>query len=188
MNAVTLLRNQIAGVHGRYHDVIEAILPGEWKAQVHPRGNPVGFLAWHIPATRDWAVHVWCQGHEQLRHSSNAGKRPGINPAHPPFGMSFDDAVAVAAAATLGDVLAYADEVFAATMSYLETLTDDALDLLPDTRAANARVPYQTAGYLEEIDDMYDFPVWRTLTGPAFAHARGHVDEISAALEAIRSK
>ena len=43
--------------------------------------------------------------------------------------MSFDDAVAIAAQGSRDDVLAYADEVQAATMTFLDGLTDAGLDL-----------------------------------------------------------
>ena len=42
---------------------------------------------------------------------------------------------------------------------------------------------YETSGYLAEVDDMYDMPVWRMLAGPCFGHAREHVGEIRANLQ-----
>lgn len=188
MNAVTLLRSQLTAVHGMYGEVVGSLTPEEWVARAHPQANPLGFLAWHLAATRDWAVHIWCQGVPQVRTFSAIGSRPGINPACPPFGMSFDEAVAIAAQVSRDDVLAYADEVQAATMTFLDGRTDAGLETVPDTRSHNAGVKNQTAGYLEEIDDMYDFPIWRTLTGPCFGHARGHLAEILMTRELLRNK
>lgn len=189
MDAVTLLRNQLTGVHGMYREVVETIAPDEWTARAHPGANSLGFLAWHMPAVRDWAVHVWCLGVPEVRVSTPAGARPGINPPHPPFGMSLAEADAIARAASRDDVLAYADAVNAATMSYLDTLTEGDLDTVPDTRAHSARVTaYHIPGYLEEVSDMYDFPIWRTLGGPCYGHSRGHLGEMLAALEALRAR
>jgi hypothetical protein len=187
MKAVTLLRYQLTGVHDMHMEVVGGLTPDEWTARAHAHGNPLGFLAWHMPATRDWAINTWLQGRPTIRASSSAGKRPGINPAQPPFGMSFEDAGAIAAACTRDDVLAYAADVHEATMAFLDTLDDDALDVVPDTHGHNALVPDKTAAYLDEIDRMYDWPVWRTLAGPCYGHMRGHVEELVAALDAIRA-
>lgn len=188
MNAVTLLRSQLTAVHGMYVEVVGSLTREEWVARAHPRANPLGFLAWHMAATRDWAVHVWCQGAPQVRGFSAIGARPGINPPCSPFGMSLDDAVAIAAQVSRDDVLAYADEVQAATMTFLDGLTDAGLETVPDTRSHNVLVTPQTAAYLEEVDDMYDFPIWRTLSGPCFGHARGHLAEILMTRELLRGK
>jgi hypothetical protein len=185
MDAVTLLRNQLTGVHAMYREVVETVTPDEWTARAHPGANPPGFLAWHMPAVRDWAVHVWCRGVPEVRVSSTL---PGVNPPHPPFGMSIDEAEAIARAVSREDVLAYADAVHEATMAYLDTLTDADLDTVPDTRAHSARVSaYHIPGYMEEVSDMYDFPIWRTLGGPCYGHSRGHLGEMLAALEALRA-
>jgi len=73
-------------------------------------------------------------------------------------------------------------------MRLLDGLGDAALDRVPDTRSHGTRLPqHQTAGYLAEVDDMYDMPVWRILAGPCFGHAREHVGEIKANLQALRS-
>jgi hypothetical protein len=131
MDAVTLLRNQLTGVHGRYRDVVGSLTPDEWMARPHPGANPVGFMAWHMPAVRDWAVHVWCLGVSQLRESAPFDARPGINPPYPPFGMSAEAAEAIARGTSRDDVMAYADAVHAASMQFLDTLTESGLDLCP---------------------------------------------------------
>ena len=188
MNAVALLRNQLTAVHGMYAEVVGSLTPDEWVARTHPQGNPPGFLAWHMAATRDWAAHIWCQGVPQVRTSSAISARPGINPACPPFGMSVDEAVTIAAQVSRDDVLAYADAVHASTIAFLDGLTDADLDSVPDTRSHNSLVSPQTADYLEEVDDMYDYPIWRTLSGPCFGHARGHLAEILMTRELLRPR
>lgn len=186
MDAVTLLHNQLDGVQGFYLEVVQSVTAEEWTAQAHPGANPLGFLAWHMPAARDWAVHVWCLGVPEVRVSTTL---PSINPPHPAFGMSFDEAGAIARAASRDDVLAYADAVHEATLRFLDTLSESALDAVPDARAHSAQVSaYHIPGYLEEVSDMYDFPIWRTLAGPCYGHSRGHLAEMQAALEALRAR
>lgn len=188
MDAVTLLRNQLTGVHGRYRDVVGSLTPDEWMARAHPAANPVGFLAWHTAATRDWAVHVWCLGTPQVRESAPFHARPGIDQPHPPFGMSAEAATAIARETSRDDVLAYADAVHAAAMQFLDTLTEAGLDAVPDARTHSARLAaYHVPGYLEEVAGMYDFPVWQTLAGPCFGHMREHLGHIEATLEALRA-
>jgi hypothetical protein len=189
MDAVTLLRHQLTGVHGMFRDVVGEITPSEWLARAHPGGNPVGFLAWHIVAARDWAVHTWCQGVEEVRASAAVGRRPGVNPPYPPFGMSAEEAEAIARDVSREDVLAYADAVQEAAIRFLDTLADADLDATNEaTRTFGTRLAiYQFPGYLEEVSDMYDFPLWRTLAGPAFGHVRGHLGEIMSVLETVRA-
>ena len=186
MESVALLRNQLTGVHGLYREIVGGLTAEDWTAQPYPGGNPVGFLAWHIAATRDWAIQTWCQGLPAMR-ASTPFNTSSINPPSPPFGMPADGAVAIARATTPATVLAYADAVHVSAMTLLDGLTDAGLDGVPDARAFNTRVSHQLPGYLEEIDDMYDNPIWRTLTGPCYGHARGHIGEIIAVVEMLRS-
>jgi hypothetical protein len=138
-------------------------------------------------ATRDWAVHTAIQGVPDVR------ERPpfvsaAVNPAHPPFGMSAVGAVAIAAAVTRDGLLAYADAVHSAMMEWLETLTPEALDRVPDLRANAGRLPaYQVPGYIAEVDSMTGYPVWALLSSPCFAHQREHVGEIVTGRAALRS-
>lgn len=188
MDAVSVLRRQITAAYGLYTSTIMEIAPGEWTARPNAGANLIGFTAWHVPAVMDWALQTWMRGLPELRSNSSLASRPGVNPPFAPFGMSAEDADAIAAAVSQADVLAYADAVHAAATQLLDGLDDAALERVPDTRAHGTRLPqHQTAGYLAEVDNMYDLPVWRLLGGPCFGHAREHVGEIRANLQALRS-
>ena len=188
MNAVSVLRGQITGVYGLYTSTLQTIAPGEWAAPADSGANPVGFSAWHVPAVMDWALHTWMRGLPELRTHGDLASRPGLNPPFAAFGMSVDEAAGIAAAIAPSDALAYADAVYAAAMQLLDGLDDAQLDRVPNTRAHGTRLAqHQTPGYLAEVDDMYDLPVWRLLGGPCFGHAREHIGEIRANLAALRS-
>lgn len=189
MDGVSVLRGQITAVHGLFTSTLQGIAPGEWTARANAAANPVGFTAWHVPAVMDWALHTWMRGLPELRTGADLASRPGVNPPFAAFGMSADEADGIAAAVAPADVLAYAGAVHAAAMQVLDGLDDAALDRVPDTRVHGTRLPqHQTPGYLAEVDDMYDLPVWRLLGGPCFGHAREHVGEIRANLQALRSR
>jgi hypothetical protein len=188
MDAVSVLRGQINGVYGLYSSVVRCIAPGEWAVRPNPGANPIGFTAWHVPAVMDWALHTWMRGLPELRTNSGLAARPGVNPPFAPFSMSPDDAARIAAAVAPDDVLAYAEAVHGAAMTLLDGVDEAVLDHVVDTRTHGTRLPqHQTSGYLAEVDDMYDMPVWRMLAGPCFGHAREHVGEIRANLQALRS-
>jgi len=189
MDAVSVLRGQITGVHGLFTSTLKGVAPGEWTARPNAGANLVGFTAWHVPAVMDWALHTWMRGLPELRAGSELASRPGVNPPFAAFGMSAEDADGIARAVAPVDVLAYVDAVHVAAIQLLDGLDDAALDAVPDTRTHGTRLPqHRTAGYLAEVDDMYDMPVWRMLAGPCFGHAREHVGEIRANLAALRSR
>jgi hypothetical protein len=163
-------------------------IPDElWQRAAHPGANPLGFIAWHQVATRDWTLHTAIQGVSEVREGTPFATS-AVNPAHPPFGMSATDAVAIAGAVTRADVLAYADAVHTAMMEWLSTLNSDALDRVPDLRG-NATRPssYQVPGYVAQVEEMVGYPVWALLSAPCFAHQREHVGEIVAGLAAIHA-
>jgi DinB superfamily len=189
MEAVSLLRAQITGVHGLFTSTLKQIAPGEWAARPDPGANIIAFTAWHVPAVQDWALHTWMRGLPELRTGSDMAGRAGINPPLAPFGMSLEEADGIAAALAPTDVLAYAAAVQAAAMDLLDGLSEPDLDTIPDTRAHGTRLPqHRTPGYLAEVDDMYDMPVWRMLAGPCFGHAREHVGELRANLTLMRAR
>jgi hypothetical protein len=189
MDAVSILRGQVTSGHALFTATVKGIGPSEWTARPDPGGNVLGFTAWHVPAVQDWALHTWMRGLPELRGSAALRTLPGIDPPFAPFGMSLDAADAIAAAVAPNDVLAYADAVLEAASRLLDTLTEAALDAVPNTREHGTRLPrHQTPGYLAEVDDMYDLPVWRLLAGPCFGHVREHVGEMRLALQILRAR
>ena len=187
MDAVTLITRQLEA-ESKVGRGLAAEIPDElWRRAAYPGANPLGFIAWHMIATRDWALHTGIQGVPDVRERAPFAST-AVNPAHPPFGMSADAAIAIAGAVTRDEVVAYADAVHAAMMDWLASLTPDALERVPDLRGNAARLPaHQVPGYVAEVEDMAGYPVWALLSAPCFAHAREHVGEIVSGRAALRA-
>lgn len=184
MDAVSLLRRQISSAHALFTETVKDITPGEWTARPFAGGNVLGFIAWHVPAVQDWALYTWMRGLPELRSRLDLS---GVNPSFAPFGMSLEDADAIGAAVSSNDVLTYADAVLEEAARLFDSLTDAALDNVPNTRVHGTRLPqHRTTGYLAEVEDMYDLPVWRLLAGPCFGHVREHVGQIRLSLQMLR--
>lgn len=189
MDAVSLIRGQLTAAHAQFTSAVTDITPHEWTARPYAGANLIAFTAWHVPAVQDWALHTWMRGLPELRARTETALAPALNPPSAPFGMSLEDADRIAAAISPADVLAYADATLAAATELLDTLTDADLDGVSDTRTHGTRLPqHQTPGYLAEVDDMYDLPMWRLFAGPCFGHLREHKGEIRTALEILRAR
>lgn len=186
MDAVTLIARQLEAESQVGRGLTAEITDDIWECAPYPGANPLGFTAWHMVATRDWALHTGIQGVPDIRERAPFAER-AVTPRHPPFGMSAADAARIAATVSRDEVLAYADAVHAAMMEWLAGLTPEALDRVPDLRANAARISaYQVPGYVAEVDDMAGYPVWALLSAPCFAHAREHVGEIVSGRAALR--
>jgi hypothetical protein len=178
MDAVMLITQQLESESQVGRGLAGEITDELWTRAAYPGANPLGFIAWHMVATRDWTLHTGIQGVPDVRERAPfvSGR---VNPQHPPFGMSAADAASIAATVTRDDVLAYADAVHAAMMDWLAALTPAALERVPDLLANASRLPaYQVPGYQAEVQEMAGYPVWALLSAPCFAHAREHVGEI----------
>lgn len=187
MDAVTLITRQLEAASRVGRGLASEITDDLWQRAAYSGANPLGFIAWHMVATRDWTLHTAIQGVPDVRERAPFASA-AVNPEHPPFGMSAAAAVAIAAAVTRDGVLAYADAVHAAMMKWLATLTPDELDRMPDLRANASRLPaYQVPGYVAEVEDMVGYPVWALLSAPCFAHQREHVGEIVTGRAALRA-
>ena len=187
MDSVMLITRQLES-EAQVGRGLAAEIPDElWRRAAYPGANPLGFIAWHMVATRDWTLHTAIQGVGDVRERAPFVST-AVNPAHPPFGMSAADAAAIASAVTRDDLLAYADAVQAAMMEWLAALTPDALSRVPDLRANASRLPaHQVPGYVAEVEEMAGYPVWALLSAPCFAHQREHVGEIVSGRAALRA-
>jgi hypothetical protein len=188
MDAITLVTQQLEGINAMVRDVIGGIPDELWTQRAYPGANPLGFTAWHLPATRDWAIHTWIQGVPEVRERPPFVSSP-VNQPYPPFGMSADEAAAIARAVPRADVLAYLDATHEALLAHLKTMTDVDLERVPDTRRHGFRLPaHQAPGYVEEVQRMLDFPVWKLLSGPCYGHPREHIGGILSAIESLRTR
>ncbi len=186
MNASQLLCRQLSAVNDILHDLAGDLTPAEWQAQPIPGQNTVGFTAWHVAATTDWAIHTFLRGIPRLAEEEPWRSRI-LNTCWIPFGMLPDEADAVAAATTPTDVLAYADEVLVAGTGWVSSLSDADLDVVSNDRAhIQTRMAYRLDAYLKEIEDMFSQPRWRVLAGACSGHCRMHLGELELMKRALR--
>ncbi len=184
MKATELLAKQTQIVGGRIAG-LKGMSEAQWMARPGPGRNRVGFTAWHMVATRDWTIRSILQAERPIGWDAPfAGT--AIAKCALPFGMSLEEADAIAEAVTPADVAAYSDAVTAEILRWLESADQDALDgPPPNGRAHLAFSPrYDEAGYREELDanssgmSMTAWPTWQLLTRPAFAHCLFHLEEM----------
>ncbi len=188
MNATDVIANQVKLIHGRLSGVAAAT-PEEWLARPLPGENRVGFMAWHMVATRDWLARSMLQGARPIAWDAPfAGT--GIATCEIPFGMSLEEADAIAEATTPGEVVAYSAAVTGELLHWLNA-ADDARLAAPSASAAShwdLSRRYAEAGYHEEIDreDMTMWPVWQLFSRPALLHCANHLTEIDVARKAVK--
>lgn len=187
MDAVALITRQLESESQVGRGLAAEISDDLWQRAAYAGANPLGFIAWHQVATRDWTLHTAIQGVPDLREGARFVDSP-VNPSLPPFGMSAPDAATIAGAVTRDDVLEYADAVHIAMMKWLASVTPEELDRVPELRTNAARLPlYQVPGYVAEVEDMVGYPVWALLSAPCFAHVREHVGEIVSGRASLRA-
>jgi len=187
MDAKLILRAQLENTRGLCADLIGSMTREEWLKRTHPAGVMLGFDAWHIAATVDWAVQARLRGVPELRTQPPLADRPGIN-SHIPFGMPAARADEIARATARDDVAAYAAAAYDAAIAWLDAASDDELTGNVDCFERLTSAPHQREpAYVEEVEWMRGWPTWRILTNPCIGHIRGHLGEMDAALTALRA-
>ena len=182
MRATELLAKQTQMVNGRIAG-LQTFSGAEWMARPGPGRNRIGFTAWHMVATRDWTVRPILQAERPVGWDGPF-EGSGVAKCAIPFGMSLEEADAIAEAVSPAEVAAYSDAVTREILGWLARVDDSVLDVPPaNGRAHLAFSPrYDEAGYRHELDSnpapMTDWPVWQLLTRPAFAHCLFHLEEM----------
>ncbi|MBI5287870.1 MAG: DinB family protein [Chloroflexi bacterium] len=186
MNATHVLQQQLVNTYANVNDVVSQIRDGEWLRHPYPGAPSLGFTAWHIAATADWALNVWVQDGRELRASLDL---PGINPAMPPFGMTAEAADAIAEGTSRDAVLEYARVAYDAWAAWLDGIADSDLDRVPGVPPHALLLPqHRVPGYVEELESMAGYSVARIVISPCNGHVRGHLGEIAMALSVFRGR
>ena len=189
MNSIELLKNQVQGIHGLLVSTLQNVTEDEWLSRVAPGDNRVGFLAWHIPAVRDWAVHAMIGGTEPLGWKA-PWRHTGVDLCPIPFGMPPSEADLIAENTKPAGVIAYSEAVSAAVVSWLGALNEGDLDQAPGNRSHLSLSPrFADAEYQAVLDGgMWGYKTWQLLAGACVSHCRGHLGELGLALSLIRSR
>ncbi len=189
MNGVGVFKAQLAVVQRMLLAQIDAVRTAEWAARPAANLNPPGYTLWHAVATPDWVVHTALRGVPEVRAEGRWATHQAINPPLPPFGCTAAEAAALAQVLTPDDLRAYAADVRAALLAWLEKLADDDLDDTPNLTANTSHYPTErlTPEYLAEVQDMAGWNVARFLASPCIGHLRGHFGELEVHLALLRA-
>jgi hypothetical protein len=180
---------QFTVVNNNLHAITDDLTPNELVTRALPNTNLIGFDLWHIARVQDWAAQTMARGvpeiveGEQWRTLGNPSLT-GVG-----VGMTETEADALAHTFALPDLLAYADAVHQAIVTWLATLSDDDLDAQPDVPAHIKRYPpYLSHAMRTEVPWMHQQPpMWRCLN-PGLGHAREHLAQIELLKRRLRAE
>lgn len=189
MNAVSLLRAQIERTFEIMAEVANETSDEEWTAQASSGLNPAGFTHWHCARCIDWAVNCVIRGVPEISQQSKWQDRLALNAS---FGyeVSLDTAREVAATVSRADVSEYAGEVQKSVASWLDSASDEDLDVVPDlarnyaSNGAYVRSPRLESWIREDSGE----PAWQFLIGTCTGHVRYHMGEVRTQLQVLRSR
>ena len=193
-----MLRQQLHTVNLRLHHSAADLTREELVARPLRGVNPIGFILWHMARSQDWAVNTAVRGGTELI-KREPWRSTGL--AYPGMGTGFalDEAATVAERFDLAHLLEYADAVHADAVAWLDSITEDDLDAIPDVAAHDGPYPeYQTPGFRAEMDggpehddaveDKGGLPVWIFLTSVSVTHLHRHLGEVDLLKDLLRQK
>jgi hypothetical protein len=71
--------------------------------------------------------------------------------------------------------------------TWLGEISEEVLDQVPNARAHLAAfAEYQTPGYMEEVNNLYDLPAWGLLIRPCMGHVQRHLGEVDITKDVLR--
>jgi hypothetical protein len=183
------LITQFTVVNNNLHEITNDLTPDELVTRALPNTNLIGFDLWHIARVQDWAAQTMARGIPEVMEDPRWQTLSNPSRVGVGVGMTEAEADALARAFALPDLLAYADAVHQAIVTWLATLSDDELDARPDVPAHIARhAPYLSDAMRDEVPWMYERPpLWRCLS-PGLGHAREHLALIELLKQQLRAK
>jgi 4-aminobutyrate aminotransferase-like enzyme len=143
--------------------------------------NPPGFTLWHCARSIDWQVNCEIHGVAEVADQPRWKGRLAQD-AWFGYDVSMDAARRVATTVSRADLVEYVEELKANVMSWLDTLSEDQLDALPDLKGNyRSNGAYMGVPQIDRwIEEDAGTPVWRMLTGACIGHVRAHTGEIRA--------
>jgi hypothetical protein len=182
LNAAGLLVEQARMVNRLLHAHADGISREDWLWRPADAENLLGFTLWHIPATQDWGMRTWLRNIEDICHQTEWRSRLAGETAAP-FGMSLEEADAVAHEVSSQDVLSYADAVLDEFVRWVGGLSEEELETVPETHRHQGRhAAYRGSAYVDETEGMRDQRVWRVLAGACTGHPMRHLGEVEVLL------
>ncbi|MWV50655.1 DUF664 domain-containing protein [Rathayibacter sp. VKM Ac-2803] len=132
--AIDLLRDAFGRVHETVHAVLDDSTPEQLAFRADPQANSAAWLIWHLTRVQDDHLAPLAE-REQVWTADGFHERSGLPFAPEASGYGHSPAEVAALAAMPADLLSsYVDAVHEKTLAYLDTLADDELARVVDTR------------------------------------------------------
>jgi uncharacterized damage-inducible protein DinB len=133
MKTSDLLLDAHSRIQEVLHDVVEELDDKTLATRPGDQANSIAWLVWHLTRVQDDHL-ADAAGHEQVYTADGWHERLGLplDAADTGYAHSSDQVALVKLSAT--QLLGYYDAVHARTAQFLETVTDDSLDRVVDTR------------------------------------------------------
>jgi hypothetical protein len=181
MRATQLLREELQWINQGFHAAIDDMTDEEWTARPFPGMNLPGFTLWHVARTQDADVQTSIRGVPEVITRTRWASCGTLTT--PGFGymVTLEEADAIARGVSRADVSAYADAVLAEVLAWLDTLSDNDLDAIPDRRTHAAPFPVYA-----NVLDLPDAPIWDELLSTCGFHCRGHLTEVALIKQQVR--
>jgi hypothetical protein len=181
MRAAHFFQAQLVSIHEGFHSVLDDMTDGEWIARPFPGMNLPGFTLWHVARTLDMDVQTWIRGVPEVisqERWANCGAltAPGFG-----YTVTLEEADSIARGVTRADIGAYGDAVVQEVLTWLGTLNDNDLDMIPDGHSHIAAFPVYS-----NLLEFPNGPIWAELVDPCGLHCRGHLSEVALIKQQVR--
>jgi DinB family protein len=187
MDLTTYLQKQFANLNGVFHAIAGDLTEEEWLARPAPGQNRLGYTVWHIPRAQDNFLQTWIRGQAELFHGDRWAHWHHLRPLGVGIGITLDESDKITQTVRCEDVMIYADEVHQTMTTWLGEIGEEVFDQVTDARQRLKVFPeYQTPGYLEEVDNLLDLPIWGLLIRPCIGHIHRHLGELEITKDILR--
>lgn len=177
MNVHSWIVYDLDSVRSKLHDSVLSVVPTQrWVEQVDNGGSSIAHLLLHVARHQDLAVATAIRNHPPLFATHRSAL--GLDRARSSAGLPEREDPSVSGALPLDALLAYVDEVFASTRTWLDDVGTMALDTVPDT---SRRLVDKADLEVDDVDWLHrmwtDKPVWWLVQWPIVGHGHAHVGE-----------
>jgi len=189
MDVKSYLLWQFKNFNGVLHYIADDLTEAEWFSRPASGQNTLGYFVWHITRTQDHFLQRWILGEAEIVENGHWNQWSRLKPFGIGVGITLEESDEIARTASLADTLIYADEVHEQILTWLGAIDESTLDVVPNAREFLKQFPeYQTHGYLEEISDLFDLPIWGLLIRPCMGHLHRHLGEIETTKDILRKR
>jgi hypothetical protein len=189
MNAITYLQKQLANINAIFHGIADDLTDEEWIMRPAPHQNMLGYTVWHIPRTQDAHVQTWIRGIPEVAHGDRWAHWQPLRRFGNGVGISLGEADEVARSVQRAEVMEYADAVHQENLAWLKELNESELDQITNiSQHLSHYLEYQTPGFIEEANSLFDQPIWSQLMRPCIGHVHRHLGEIEVVKAILRSE